>query len=285
MEEAKLSSSRIRKRMVPLEDNPLMLPIKDPVPDVVGRDIDDIPRVLKAIQDDWKQPGMNRMSAFTLGRRLRQRLLRKRQGRCAAARGRPGDRMRGELVAGRAVRQRPLGDDAKTRREDVLEQQDPRSVRTGVSCACARQPADGGRVGLGRYHRHHRVALWRAFAPLATSNLMQSNTDNIFVVASEWDTQVGKQIRKISGENGGMFDSRVFSTMVGVRPRRAVLSVAPRNRCSPSCFSTRANWWWRRQSFDPSRVASIPTKTSARWNDATWKPSPRSPRLRRGLGG
>jgi hypothetical protein len=56
------------------------------------------------------------------------------------------------------------------------------------------------------------------FAPLASSNLMQAKTNNIFVVASEWDTQVGKQLRKMPAGNGGIFDSRVFSTNVGVRP-------------------------------------------------------------------
>lgn len=55
------------------------------------------------------------------------------------------------------------------------------------------------------------------FAPLACSNLMQAKTDKIFVVASEWDTQVGKQLRKLS-KSEGHFDSRIFSTDVGVRP-------------------------------------------------------------------
>ena len=35
------------------------------------------------------------------------------------------------------------------------------------------------------------------FGPLACSNLMQAKTSNIFVVASEWDTQIGKQLRKL----------------------------------------------------------------------------------------
>ena len=55
------------------------------------------------------------------------------------------------------------------------------------------------------------------FAPLACSNLMKAKTDKIFVVASEWDTQIGKQLRKLGGEVG-KFDSRIFSTDCGVRP-------------------------------------------------------------------
>ena len=35
------------------------------------------------------------------------------------------------------------------------------------------------------------------FAPLACSNLLQSFSSSIFVVTSEWDTQVGKQLRSM----------------------------------------------------------------------------------------
>ena len=228
MEEAKLSSSRIRKRMVPLEDNPLMLPIKDPVPDVVGRDIDDIPRVLKAIQDDWKQPGMNRMSAFTLGRRLEQRLLRKRQGRCAAS----GVDV---LVTGCEV-SLWLGEQFASDLSAMMPKLVVKTCSSNKILGLFGQefpvPALGSPLTEGAWDLDGTIVIivshsGGTFAPLATSNLMQSNTDNIFVVASEWDTQVGKQIRKISGENGGMFDSRVFSTMVGVRPAEPCsLSVA-----------------------------------------------------------
>ena len=33
------------------------------------------------------------------------------------------------------------------------------------------------------------------FAPLAVSNLLQPLTSNVYLVASEWDTQIGKQLR------------------------------------------------------------------------------------------
>ena len=35
------------------------------------------------------------------------------------------------------------------------------------------------------------------FGPLACSNLMQSFSSSIFAVTSEWDTQVGKQLRSM----------------------------------------------------------------------------------------
>jgi hypothetical protein len=53
------------------------------------------------------------------------------------------------------------------------------------------------------------------FGPLAVSNLLQASSSNIFVVASEWDTQIGKQLRALPQ---GVFESRVFSTNLGVRP-------------------------------------------------------------------
>eukprot|EP00746_Dinoflagellata_sp_MGD_P036778 gnl/MRDRNA2_/MRDRNA2_18834_c0_seq1.p1 gnl/MRDRNA2_/MRDRNA2_18834_c0~~gnl/MRDRNA2_/MRDRNA2_18834_c0_seq1.p1 ORF type:complete len:797 (+),score=115.57 gnl/MRDRNA2_/MRDRNA2_18834_c0_seq1:116-2392(+) len=53
------------------------------------------------------------------------------------------------------------------------------------------------------------------FASLAVSNLLQSYTRNIFVVCSEWDTQVSKQLRAMPSK---LLESRVFSTDIGVRP-------------------------------------------------------------------
>ena len=53
------------------------------------------------------------------------------------------------------------------------------------------------------------------FGSLNVANLVQSLTKSIFVVTSEWDTQIGKQLRQLDTP---MFDSRIFSTNVGVRP-------------------------------------------------------------------
>jgi hypothetical protein len=53
-EEINIGGELFKDRLVPLEDNPMMLPIMDPCKDVVKRDIDDIPRILHDIQEDWK---------------------------------------------------------------------------------------------------------------------------------------------------------------------------------------------------------------------------------------
>ena len=58
------------------------------------------------------------------------------------------------------------------------------------------------------------------FSPLAVSNLLNTN-NNVFVVTSEWDSQIGKQLRAAHNEDDHMmllFNSRVFTTDVGLRP-------------------------------------------------------------------
>jgi hypothetical protein len=53
-------------------------------------------------------------------------------------------------------------------------------------------------------------------------NFLQSQTKNIFVVTSEWDTQIGKQLRAMDAldneDEDHIFNSRIFSTEVGMRP-------------------------------------------------------------------
>merc|ERR1719161_1809224 len=53
------------------------------------------------------------------------------------------------------------------------------------------------------------------FASLASSNLLQSFTRNLFAICSEWDTQVSKQLRAMPNK---LLESRIFSTDIGVRP-------------------------------------------------------------------
>lgn len=68
----------LERRVLHLTGNPLVQPIP-PMggADRVGTDIADIPKVLRRIKDDWNEPSqsLNRVTAFTLGRRLRKRLL------------------------------------------------------------------------------------------------------------------------------------------------------------------------------------------------------------------
>lgn len=68
-------------------------------------------------------------------------------------------------------------------------------------------------------------------APLAISNLLlQAVSRNIFVVSREWETQIGKQLRKMCSEDEDILSGRVFSTEIGVR--------RPTEPCSLSVVAT-----------------------------------------------
>jgi len=65
------------------------------------------------------------------------------------------------------------------------------------------------------------------FGPLAVSNLLQGFTKNLFVITSEWDTQIGKQLRQLSVPNSWEFKASIFSTNIGMRPAEpCTISVA-----------------------------------------------------------
>ena len=64
-----------------------------------------------------------------------------------------------------------------------------------------------------------------SFAALACSNLLQSSTKEIFTVTSEWDTNIGNQLRAMDATEKNadasmerLFRSRIFTTEVGFRP-------------------------------------------------------------------
>ena len=64
---------------------------------------------------------------------------------------------------------------------------------------------------------HHWIHVYLAFP-----HDHKSATKNIFVVTSEWDTQIAKQLRIMDAlddtRDDHIFNSRVFSTEVGIRP-------------------------------------------------------------------
>jgi hypothetical protein len=70
----------------------------------------------------------------------------------------------------------------------------------------------------------------------ATTRLIRSKTRNMFVVTSEWDTQIGKQLRSMS-DSDEMLSSRIFTTNVGVRPAEPCsLSVAATHQLLTQLF-------------------------------------------------
>ena len=73
-------------RLVPLEDNPLVLPLPKSLAtdmDPVATDLADIPRIVQNIQDDWNAPygiSLNRLTAWHLGRSLKKRFQARARG-------------------------------------------------------------------------------------------------------------------------------------------------------------------------------------------------------------
>ncbi|MGB7084270.1 MAG: hypothetical protein WBD47_01860, partial [Phormidesmis sp.] len=70
-EDQELLGAELEQRWIPLQGNPYILPPKANATDPVEQDIQDIPRVLKAVDADWYDPAsFNRQSADYLAQRL-----------------------------------------------------------------------------------------------------------------------------------------------------------------------------------------------------------------------
>ena len=64
----------LHKRLVQLENNEFIMPLRDDSNDPVLSDIQDIPKICANIQTDWQDVGLNRMTAWHLSQCIRQRL-------------------------------------------------------------------------------------------------------------------------------------------------------------------------------------------------------------------
>ena len=72
--ESMCKDSKLQDRITPLQGNDLLLTLPEDSDDPVLGDLKDIPRVLQSIQSQWREGGLNRVTAWTLGRHLRHRL-------------------------------------------------------------------------------------------------------------------------------------------------------------------------------------------------------------------
>ena len=235
---------RFTDRLVPLDDNPRVLPLPrspadDPrLSDPVGLDLADIPRALQAIQDDWNSGvGLNRLTAWHFGRQLKDRLRRKADGRAGAG-------AVDILVTGCEV-SLWLGEQFAADLSMMFKKLHVRTLSSNKLLGLLGQdfpiPQTGHAFSEDQWDLHDAIVIivshsGGTFGPLAVSNLMQSFSQHIFVVTSEWDTQIGKQLRQLDSR---MFESRIFSTDLGVRPAEPCsVSVAATQRCSRTCSST-----------------------------------------------
>ena len=79
--ESRLLESSIRNRLTVLENNEFVRSLPDSFNDPVLHDIKDIPRACQHIQDDWRNAGLNRITAWNLSRCLRRRLQARYEGK------------------------------------------------------------------------------------------------------------------------------------------------------------------------------------------------------------
>jgi len=225
--------SEIFHRMTQLSGNPLIHPPKDSKDDDVGNsdlilhDIMDIPKVCKSIQDGWHstnaQTGLNRLTAYSLSLCLRTRLRKRVKGTIPS--GAVDILLTGCEVSLWLAEQ--FASDLQKSFPKLCIQAVSSNKLLGLYGQELAVPAMGFPYSPQTQNLHDTIVIivshsGGTFAPLACSNLLQSATKNIFVVTSEWDTQIGKQLRVMADEADDMTHhfqhSRIFSTEIGVRP-------------------------------------------------------------------
>jgi len=223
------STAPFMKRVLRLGGNPFVEPLpplggKDPV----GADISDIPKVCKKIVDDWNNPSesLNRLTALTLLTKLRKRLLMHANGN--------HDGGVDLLITGCEV-SLWCGEQFASDMHNAFPKLKIVTMSANKLLAQLGQafpiPNTGFDFNENSYHfKPDSCALLLShsggtFATLNVSNLLKGAISNIFVVTSEWDTQVAKSVR--AGKPGTIgkgfrLNSFVFTTFCGTRPAEPV---------------------------------------------------------------
>ena len=220
-ENALSKSSSLAKRLVTLENNEFIKPLLDDCDDPVLSDIQDIPKICHNIQEDWKDVGLNRMSSWHLMQCIKRRLRGKVDGSIESHTGQIDI-----LVTGCEV-SLWLAEQFVADLQKCFPKLNTKAVSSnkllGLFGQDLSMPAIGFPYSQKGINLGDTIVLiishsGGTFAPLACSNLLQSFSTSIFAVCSEWDTQVGKQLRSIYTGDLDLLTSRIFSTDVGVRP-------------------------------------------------------------------
>mmetsp|Transcript_5059 Transcript_5059/g.10661 ORF Transcript_5059/g.10661 Transcript_5059/m.10661 type:complete len:1565 (-) Transcript_5059:323-5017(-) len=209
----------LSQRLTLLERNEFVKPLLDDCPDPILADIRDIPRVCSRIQDDWHDVGLNRMTAWNLANCIRARMKARVDGTIESHGGQVDI-----LVTGCEV--------SLWVAEQFVADLQKAFPRLFVRCVSSNKllglfgqelamPCTGFPYGKKSLEMKDPIIIivshsGGTFGPLACSNLLQSFSSSIFAVTSEWDTQIGKQLRSMYSDD--LLSSRIFSTEVGVRP-------------------------------------------------------------------
>ena len=224
-QEEAVAKRPFHKRTVDIMGNPLIKPLPPPVKDAVLADINDIPGKLQAISESFDNE--NAMSAYCFGKELLKRLRSYDDG--------VHDGSIDILLTGCEV-SLWLCEQFAADLHQVLPRLSIRCVSSNKLLGLLGQELPIPQVG----HQFHEKS-WKlenticivashsggTFGPLAVSNLLQGFTKQIFVITSEWDTQIGKQLRQLQTGSAWEFRSPIFSTQLGMRPAEpCTISVA-----------------------------------------------------------
>jgi hypothetical protein len=189
-------------RTTRLSRNALIKPLRPESKNLVLSDIQDIPKICQSIQDEWHvnkaSTSLNRLTAYNLQRCLRERLE-------AHVTGTVPYLAVDILLTGCEV-SLWLAEQFATDLQKSFPRLRIKAVSSNKLLGLYGQdiavPAFGHAYSPKTYNLHDTIVIivshsGGTFAPLSCANLFQSITKHIFVVTSEWDTQIGKQLRAI----------------------------------------------------------------------------------------
>ena len=239
-EDGKLYSESLYHRMTKITRNPLVTELKEKEKDPILRDIRDIPMICQGIQDDWGQKNeesqslfsLNRLTAWNLGRCLRKKL----DGRISRHERNTSNGV-DILITGCEV-SLWIAEQFASDLQKAFPKLHVVAISSNKLLGLFGQeginvPALGFNAAERTLQCDDAITIivshsGGTFAPLACSNLFKDTSQNVFVVTSEWDTQIGKQLRSFDGDEGLsfglLFNSRVFTTGVGMRPAVSICS-------------------------------------------------------------
>jgi len=213
------SDKPLSRRLTLLENNEFIKPLLDDCADPVLADIRDIPRVCKRIQDDWRDVGLNRMTAWNLANCISARMKAIVDGKIKPHGGHVDILVTGCEVSLWVAEQ--FVSDLQKCFPRLFVKTVSSNKLLGLFGQELVMPATGFPYSQKSMDIKDPIVIivshsGGTFGPLACSNLLQSFSTSIFTVTSEWDTQIGKQLRSMYSDD--LLSSRIFSTEVGVRP-------------------------------------------------------------------
>ena len=214
-----------RMTLIDPADHELMKPLPSDTTDPILQDIRDIPRICRAIQDDWRgfstDTSLNRLTAWNFTKCLQKRMADIHQKKMERQPGSVDILLTGCEVS------LWLAEQFASDVQKAFPKLGMKAISSNKLLGLFGQDFSVPSIGFPFSQRSHdfKDAIviiishsGGTFGPLACSNLLQSLSENIFCVTSEWDTQVAKQLRAMHSEKDHIVNSRIFTTDVGLRP-------------------------------------------------------------------